>query len=349
MTLDARIALRLGALELDVAIGAGAGETVALLGPNGAGKTTVLRALSGLVAVDRGRIVLDGDVLDDGAGTFVAPERRPVGVVFQDYVLFPHLSALDNVAFGLRARGMRRAAARRVAARWLATVGLGDHTDRRPAALSGGEAQRVALARALAVSPRLLVLDEPLAALDQQARVAVRRDLRAHLDAFEGVRILVTHDPLDAGTLADRLVILEHGRVIQSGTLAEITARPRSPWVAALVGVNLLTGTGHGDRVTLDGGGELAAAGAGTGPVVAVVHPHSVTLHASRPSGSARNAWPGLVDSVEPLGDRVRVRIAGTVPLTAEITPAARSELGLAPGTAVWASVKATDIVVGPA
>src|SRR5690349_17215707 len=203
MTLAARIGVQLGTLDLDVDLCVEAGETVALLGPNGAGKTTVLRTLSGLVPIDAGRVELDGVLLDDGGATFVPPERRPVGVVFQDYVLFPHLSALDNVAFGLRSRGLRRDAARRTAARWLATVGLTDHADRRPAALSGGEAQRVALARALAGSPRLLVLDEPLAALDQQARVAVRRDLRARLFAFAGMRVLVTHDPVDAATLAD--------------------------------------------------------------------------------------------------------------------------------------------------
>src|SRR3954471_7192865 len=174
MTLDARIRVHLGALDLDVELHAEAGETVALLGPNGAGKTTVLRALSGLVPIDAGRIELDGVVLDDGSSRFVPPERRPVGVVFQDYVLFPHLSALDNVAFGLRAHGVGRAEGRRRASDWLATVGLADHALARPAALSGGQAQRVALARALAVAPRLLVLDEPLAALDQQARVAVR-------------------------------------------------------------------------------------------------------------------------------------------------------------------------------
>src|SRR6478752_3674278 len=151
MTLAARVGVRLGTLDLDVDLRVDAGETVALLGPNGAGKTTVLRAMSGLTPIDAGRIELDGTLLDDGAATFVPPERRPVGVVFQDYVLFPHLSALDNVAFGLRAHGTGRSEARRVARRWLDTVGLGDHADRRPAALSGGEAQRVALARALAV------------------------------------------------------------------------------------------------------------------------------------------------------------------------------------------------------
>jgi molybdopterin-binding protein len=193
------------------------------------------------------------------------------------------------------------------------------------------------------------VLDEPLAALDQQARAAVRRDLRVRLAAFDGVRILVTHDPVDAATLADRLVILEAGHVVQTGALADITARPRSPWVAELVGVNLLAGTATGDRVALDGGGELVAAGAGTGPVVAIVHPHSVTVHASAPTGSARNVWSGTVESIEPLGDRVRVRVTGAVPLTAEITPAALAYLAIAPGTEVWTSVKATDVTVDPA
>jgi molybdate transport system ATP-binding protein len=349
MTLDARIRLRIGSLDLDLDLHAAAWETVALLGPNGAGKTTALRALSGLVPIDAGSIVLDGECLDDGGATFVPPERRPVGVVFQDYVLFPHLSALDNVAFGLRSRGVGRAAARRTATEWLTTMGLADHADRKPAALSGGQSQRVALARALAIAPRLLVLDEPLAALDQQARAAVRRDLRTHLRAFDGVRILVTHDPVDAATLADRLVILEGGRVVQTGALTDITARPRSPWVAELVGVNLLPGTAADDRVALDGGGELVAAGAGTGPVVAIVHPHSVTVHASAPAGSARNVWQGAVESIVPLGDRVRVRVAGAVPLTAEITPAALTDLGIAPGADVWTSVKATDVTVDPA
>jgi molybdate transport system ATP-binding protein len=349
MTLDARIGLHLGSLDLDVELRAAEGETVALLGPNGAGKTTVLRVLSGLTPIDAGLVTLDGEVLDDGGAVFLPPEQRPVGVVFQDYVLFPHLTALDNVAFGLRSRGAGRAEARRRAAGWLTTVGLADQAGLRPSALSGGQAQRVALARALATEPRLLVLDEPLAALDQQARVAVRRDLRERLRAFAGIRILVTHDPVDAATLADRLVILEAGRVVQSGTLADITARPRSRWVAELVGVNLLSGAGRGDRVLLDGGGELVAADAGDGAVVAIVHPHSVTLHASMPTGSARNVWAGTVESVEPVGERVRVRVGGVVPLTAEITPAALRELGLAVGVGVWASVKATDVAVAGA
>jgi molybdate transport system ATP-binding protein len=349
MSLAATVQLHLGDLDLDVELAGELGETVAVLGPNGAGKTTTLRALAGLTAIDRGRIVLDGAVLDDGGATFVAPERRPVGVVFQDYLLFPHLSVLDNVSFGLRRRGTGRAAARAEAADWLEALGLADRAGVRPQELSGGQAQRVALARALAPRPRLLLLDEPLAALDQSARAAVRRDLRARLTAFPGVRVLVTHDPVDAAVLADRLVILERGRVTQSGTFAEIAARPRSRYVAELVGVNLLEGTAAGDHVDLGAGRQLVVPDAGSGRVLALIHPHSVVLQRERPAGSARNVWPGTVAGIEPLGERVRVRIDGPVPLVAEITPAARRDLDLDAGGAVYAAVKATDVTVFPA
>jgi len=212
MSLEARVGLRLGRLDLEVELAVGTGELVVLLGPNGAGKTTLLRALAGLVPLDRGRVVLDGAVLEDtAAGAWVPTERRPVGFVFQDYLLFPHLSALENVAFGLRARGLARAEARRRAAAWLDRVGLAAHAAARPRALSGGQAQRVALARAMVGEPRLLLLDEPLAALDAATRAEVRRDLRRHLASFGGTRLLVTHDPLEALALADRLVVLEGG------------------------------------------------------------------------------------------------------------------------------------------
>jgi molybdate transport system ATP-binding protein len=346
MSLVADVHLQVGSLDLRVEVGAGIGETVAILGPNGAGKTTLLRVLAGLAALDRGQIVLDGTVLDDSGRTFVPPERRPVGVVFQDYLLFPHLSALDNVAFGPRSRGATRARARAAAAQWLETVGLADRAGERPRALSGGQAQRVALARALATEPRLLLLDEPLAALDQRARTMVRRDLRARLREFPGIRLLVTHDPLDAAALADRLVILEEGRLVQAGTFAEVAARPRSEYVAELVGVNLLAGEAEADHVVLDGGAPLVVPDPGRGRVLAIVHPHSVVLQRERPVGSARNVWPGIVAGVERLGPRVRVRVDGAVPLVAEITPAALAELALEEGSAVFAAVKATDVTV---
>jgi molybdate transport system ATP-binding protein len=349
MTLAVTMQLQLGALDLDVELHAALGETVAILGPNGAGKTTTLRALAGLAPIDAGRIVLDDALLDDGAGTFVTPERRAVGVVFQDHLLFPHLSVLDNVAFGLRSRGTRRAPARAAASRWLAAIGLADRAASKPRELSGGQSQRVALARALATEPRLLLLDEPLAALDQGARGEVRRDLRARLRAFPGVRVIVTHDPTDAAVLADRLVVLERGRVTQVGTFGEVAARPRSRYVAELVGVNLLAGTAAGDHVVLDGGDRLVVPGAGSGPALAMIHPHSVVLQREPPVGSARNVWPGTVSGVEPLGERVRVRLDGAVPLVAEITPAALAELGLGEGSTVFAAVKATDVSLYPA
>jgi molybdate transport system ATP-binding protein len=348
VSLAATVGLALGALDLDATVEAGEGETLAILGPNGAGKTTLLRSLAGLLALDHGRIELDADVLDDGTRVFVPPERRSVGVVFQDYLLFPHLSTLENVAFGLHSRGVNRRAARRRAAAALEPVGLAAFAGRKPGELSGGQAQRVALARALATEPRLLLLDEPLAALDQSARGVVRRELRAQLATFPGVRLLVTHDPLDAAALADRLLILEAGHVVQTGTFADVSARPRSGYVAELVGVNLFTGIGHDDRVELANGATIVVPGAGTGEVMAVIHPRAVALHRERPEGSPRNVARGVVESIEPLGDRTRVRVDASVPLIAEITPDALRDLDLRPGTELWTSFKATDVTAYP-
>jgi len=350
VSLEARVELILGQLHLDVDLAVASGELVVLLGPNGAGKTTLLRALAGLVPLDRGRVVLDGRVLEDAeGGEWVATEHRPIGFVFQDYLLFPHLSALENVAFGLRARGLTKVEARRRAAAWLERVGLAAHAASRPRALSGGQAQRVALARAMAGDPRLLLLDEPLAALDAATRAEVRRDLRRHLASFDGTRLLVTHDPLEAIALADRLVVLEGGRVTQTGSPAEVSQRPRSPYVAELVGVNLYRGKAAGGAVELEGGGRLVATGDHRGEVFAAVHPHAVALHRRPPEGTPRNSWPGTADGLEVIGDRVRVRVTGIVPVVAEVTPAAATELRLADGGPVWATVKATEVVVYPA
>jgi molybdate transport system ATP-binding protein len=351
MSLAARVQLSLGQLDLDVELEVATGELVVLLGPNGAGKTTLLRALAGLVPLRAGRVVLDGTVLEDPeAGIRVPTERRPVGVVFQDYLLFPHLSVLDNVAFGLISAGLRRAEARARAAAWLARVGLdgGTHAAR-PRALSGGQAQRVALARTMATDPRLLLLDEPLAALDAATRVQLRRELRRHLASFEGTRLLVTHDHLEAVTLADRLVVIERGRITQAGTPDEVNARPRSGYVAELVGVNLFRGQADGGGVRLPGGSRLVAATPASGPVFAAVHPRAVALHRRPPEGSPRNVWPGTVVALEAAGaDRVRVRVAGDPPVVAEVTPAAAVDLALADGGPVWASVKATEVSVYP-
>jgi molybdate transport system ATP-binding protein len=350
VNLDAHIVRRLGPLELDVELTVKSGEVVALLGPNASGKTTTFRCLAGLLPLDHGRIELDGECLDDPAtGVFVAPERRPVAVVFQQYLLFPNLSALENVAFGLRARGVPKGAARAEAAEWLARVGLADHAAHRPDALSGGQAQRVALARALATRPRLLLLDEPLAALDAGTRGEVRRDLRRHLASVDGVRLLVTHDPVDAYAMADRVVILEAGRIVQSGTLAEITAQPRSRYIADLVGVNLLTGTGSHGTITTSGGSRIVTADPVDGPAFAVIQPNTVAIYSAPPEGSPRNVWAVTVADIDRQADRVRVRLTGEVPLVAEITSAALDDLALRPGDRLWASVKATEVTTYPA
>jgi molybdate transport system ATP-binding protein len=215
--------------------------------------------------------------------------------------------------------------------------------------LSGGQAQRVALARALISEPRLLLLDEPLAALDATTRASTRRDLRRHLADYDGVRVIVTHDPIDAAALADRLVVLESGRVVQTGTSAEISAHPRSPYVADLVGVNLLRGRGQQDRVVVSAEAALTVAGAVDGDLLAVIHPRAVTLHREAPEGSARNVWQGRVANVDRETDRVRVEVSGPVPIVAEITHGALDDLGLTDGSPVWVSVKATEIAVFPA
>jgi molybdate transport system ATP-binding protein len=350
MTLHADVTVGLGPFTLTADVHVEPGEVLAVLGPNGAGKTTLLRALAGLSPIDAGSIRLDDTSLDDPAHrVFVAPERRPIGVVFQQYLLFEHLSALDNVAFGLRARGVGKAEARRRARDWLERVGLEGRARDHPHQLSGGQAQRIALARALATDPRILLLDEPLAALDAGTRRQVRRDLRRHLDGFDGVRVLVTHDPVDVYALADRVAILDHGGVVQTGTIAEITAHPRSRYVAELVGTNLVSGTLAADGLTTHDGVRIAVVAEFTGPAFAIIRPQSITLSTSLADTSARNTFTGTVDDIDRLGDRVRVGVDAAVHLTAEITSGALDNLGLRPGGTVHATVKATDIDTYPA
>jgi molybdate transport system ATP-binding protein len=347
--LVADIGISFGRFVLDARVEAAPGELVVLVGPNGAGKTTLLRALAGLVAVDRGRIALGATVLDDPAtGTFVAAEQRGIGVVFQDGLLFDHLDVAENVAFGVRARGMRRREARATALDWLQRLGLGGLEHVAPRELSGGQAQRVGLARALAFEPRLLLLDEPFAALDATTRVDVRQAIARHLAGVAAPKLLVTHDPVEAMALADRIVVLEDGRVTQTGAPEEIRAQPRSRYVGDLLGINLLRGSLHSGVVTLADGGHLVVADGGPvdGPVIVTIHPHAITIHEHEPDGSARNRWPATVIALDDDGARVRVRLSGAVPLVVEITRAARDALELVPGAAVWASCKATEIGV---
>jgi molybdate transport system ATP-binding protein len=342
--LDARVVVNRAGFDIDVAITATPGRTVAVVGPNGAGKTTFLRALAGLSRLDPpGHVTLDGQSLDG-----LAPERRPIGVVFQQPMLLPGLSALENVAFGIRHRvGLPKARAREEAMRWLERLDVADRAQARSHQLSGGEAQRVALARALATNPRLLLLDEPLAALDATTRPKVRDELRRHLAESPAVRLLVTHDPADATALADELLVLEDGRITQAGTAGELAAKPATPFVAELVGTNRYDGIADGrGGVAVAPGLDLVIPGTASGSVVLVIDPRAVTLHVDEPAGSARNVWIGRIDGIEVFAGRARVRIGQPVPIVAEVTPAAVAELGLGPGVPVWISVKAVEIVV---
>ncbi|HEY7597487.1 MAG TPA: ABC transporter ATP-binding protein [Actinophytocola sp.] len=349
MTLHADLHVsRASGFRLDLDLSIVPGEVVALLGPNGAGKTTAMRALAGLLPVTTGSIRLDDTVWDEPPRVFVPAEERFAGVVFQDYLLFNHLSALDNVAFGLRAQGMARHPARMRARDWLAKVGLEQFAGTRPRSLSGGQAQRVALARALATDPALLLLDEPLAALDASNRLHIRAELARHLGEYPGHTLLVTHDPLDAMVLADRIVIVEEGRVVQAGPPAEVARAPRTDYVAHLVGLNLYRGTASGTTVSLPGGGTFTVAVPASGAVYVAFPPNAVSLHATEPSGSPRNCWPVTVAGLEQHAHTVRARLDGLPPVLADITPVVVAELALAPGTRLWATVKATEAVTYP-
>lgn len=349
--LDAAVRSQRGAFALDVDVIAAPGEVVGVLGPNGSGKTSLLRCLAGLDRLTAGHVRLGDDVLDDPAArVFVPADRRPVGVVFQDYLLFPHLSVVDNVAFGPRSRGQGRTSSRQTAAPWLERVGLTDYARRKPGVLSGGQAQRVALARALATDPALLLLDEPLSALDAGTRMDVRADLRAHLTSFAGPTLVVTHDALEAMVLADTLLVLEAGRVVQRGTPAEVARRPATAYVARLLGLNLWPGDLRAGDVTVQGGGHLVVADvSSSGHVLVAVRPSALSLHLTEPGGSPRNVWPATVSGLELLGDRVRVAVAGSPSALVDVTPAAVADLGLVPGRDVWVSLKATEAEVYPA
>ena len=349
--LRASLGVTQGDFTLELSLDAEPGEVVALLGPNAAGKTTALRALAGLVPLTAGTITLGGRILDDPARrTYVATEHRPVAMVFQDYLLFPHLSALENVAFGLRARGTDRRQARLQARNWLERVGLGDQAMSRPGRLSGGQAQRVALARALVTAPRLLLLDEPLGALDASTRMTIRSDLRRHLADYTGTTVLVTHDPLDAMILAHRLVVIENGRVVQVGRPGEVARAPRTAYVAGLIGLNLYRGTAHGAEVALPDGGVIHLVESFFGDVFVAFPPSAVTLHRERPTGSSsRNVWAGRVVGLEQHATTVRVELSGHPSVLADVTASAVAELDLTPGREVWAAVKATETHAYPA
>ena len=348
--LDAHLVVDRPGFRLDVRLAVAGGEVVAMVGPNGAGKTTALRALAGLVGLSDGYVRLAGRTIEDpGTRQRVPPEHRNVGVVFQDYLLFPHMTAMDNIAFGPRTRGVGRRRARELATAWLERVALAHCGHRKPGQLSGGQAQRVALARALVSEPPLLLLDEPLSALDAGTRVDTRAELLRHLTAHTGATLVVTHDPLDAVILADRLIVIEDGQIVQQGDAATITARPQADYVARLVGLNLYRGQADGRTVVLDNGFKLAVDDSNTGAVFVAFRPSAVALHRFPPEGSPRNVWQTTVGGIHHHGDNLRVALGDPLPGSADVTPEAAGQLRLAAGDQVWASVKAVEIRAYPA
>ncbi|HSM44198.1 MAG TPA: ABC transporter ATP-binding protein, partial [Acidimicrobiia bacterium] len=329
--LEARLVLnRSDDFSVDVDLSVPPGVTAALLGPNGAGKTTTMSAIAGLLAVDEGSVRLGSEIFDDpGKEVFVPPHRRPIGVVFQEYLLFPHLTVLDNITFGLRSRGTGRTRSAASAREWMSRLGLDGMEDKLPGELSGGQAQRVALARALVIEPRMLLLDEPLSALDVTTRVELRRVLADHLRDFEGPRLLITHDPTEAFLLADEIYVIEAGVITQVGTADEIRLRPRTKYAADLAGSNLIFGTADDGRVDANTLILSIADHDVSGPVLLTIHPTAISVHLEKPEGSQRNIWRTAVEVVENLGDRARLQTGGPLSLTVEVTREASSGLSL--------------------
>jgi molybdate transport system ATP-binding protein len=362
-TLHVDLGVRRGDFALTASVELAPGTVTAVLGPNGSGKSTLLLALAGLLPLTSGTIRVGGHT-SEAAGTWadagrdlhLPPQQRRVGLVLAEPLLLPHLSLRDNVAYGPWSRGSSRPAARSRADTELDRVGLADLADRRPTAVSTGQAQRVALARALATDPDLLLLDEPLSALDPETRSRTRADLHHRLRDFPGATVLVTHDPLDALTLGHRLVFLDEGRVVQVDSPSAAIARPRSPYVARIVGLNLLSGTARvGDRVEVDVPGgtvvtaEDPAAVTDGAQLWLAIDPAAVALYDAPVHGSPRNTWPVTVQDVTVAGQRVRVGLDGPVPLRAEVTTGAVADLGLRTGRRLWAGVKATEVTAYPA
>ena len=368
-----------GGRGFDVALMLGPTETVAVMGPNGAGKSTLLSVIAGLLRPDSGRGELNGRTLFElsaGRRTWTPPHHRGTALLAQEPLLFPHLSAVDNVAFGPRSAGVPRKQARAEALDWLAEVDALDLQARRPGELSGGQAQRVAIARALAADPGLLLLDEPMAALDIHSAPLLRRLLKRVLTGRQA--IIITHDVLDALMLADRVVILENGRISEEGPTREVLERPRSMFAAGLAGLNLMAGTFEGDGIRTAEGWVVAGlrearqpedrqpearqpedrpvkggqpedpppTGEGDGAAVAAFPPSAVSVFLDDAHGSPRNSFEVTITDFEPHGDFIRVR-AGS--LAADITPAASADLGLVPGLTVHFVVKATSVAVYPA
>ena len=348
--LAVRTAKRLGGFALAAELSVRRGETTVIVGESGAGKSTLLRLVAGLEHPDEGHITLDDLVYaDTRLGQAVPAWRRSVGFVFQDYALFPHLTVAENVMFGLRASGTGRRDARKSSTAMLERLGVGELAERPVAGLSGGQQQRVALARALVLDPDVLLLDEPLSALDLRTRRAIRGELRELLRGLPCCTLYVTHNPIEAMFFGERLVVLERGRVTQAGTREDLLLHPRTGYVAELVGTNLLYGS-SGDRgvEVRTGAGPLLV---GTEPVegetFVTVSPREITLYRDRPDASAQNLFTGPVLELVPEppgGERVRVALGTTPALVAEVTREAVAALGLHEGMVVHAGFKATGV-----
>ncbi|MGD9957763.1 sulfate/molybdate ABC transporter ATP-binding protein [Nocardioides sp.] len=320
MTLEVSLSVP-GRVQVDLT--AQAGQTIAVIGPNGAGKSSLVRALSGLVPAT-GRAELDGVELLD-----LPARERNIGLVFQHQLLFPHLTALANVAFGPRARGVPRRDAEARALGWLERFGIADLAGRKPGQLSGGQAQRVSIARALATEPQLLLLDEPMAGLDVKVATALRIELAHHLASYAGITLLITHDAIDALTIADRVLVLDAGSVAQYGTPSEVAQRPRTEHVARLVGLNVVSAASSEEDLEAD---------------LMAFTPDTVNVSIEEPVGSPRLRWRGTVADIAPHGAAIRVLVHAEPDLIADVTPEAATELALTPGREVWLSVKATAV-----
>ena len=351
-----RLVSRLGSFSLEIEGSVEERSVLVLVGESGSGKTMVLRLLAGLMRPLRGVIATDGGVWFDGeSGTFLPARDRPVGYVAQDYALFPHLSVAENVAFGLKALGAARREIGGRVHRALERLDAAPLAARRPHELSGGQQQRVALARALVLEPELLLLDEPLSALDVQARRSVRGELHRLLTSLPCATVYVTHNPTEALVFGDTIAVLESGRISQSGTRGDLMRKPRSAFAAEFLGLNLLRGTVVGRersglvRVSVRGGELFVPHVEGEGEVTMTVHPREITLALERPAGSARNVFEGEIEEIvpePPAGELVRISVATSPPLVAEVTRESVEALGLGPGRRVHASFKAAAVSV---
>ncbi len=337
----------LGRFVLDADFSCAQGETIALVGPNGSGKSTALNALAGLLRLASGSIEMDSRQLDAPAdGVWVAPECRDLGVVFQDLLLFPHLNVRDNVAYGPRRKGGSLADSRALADGWLERFGVGELADDRSRSLSGGQAQRVALARALATNPRILLLDEPLSALDSATRLAVRCELHSVLSEFEGYAVLVAHDIVDVLVLADRVIVFNDGQIVQICEPAELERRPRTRHAAALVGTNLLRGQRRGSTIELDPRIALPSPTAGPdGPVDVVVAPRHISVSAAGRVDEL-GTWVAPIVGLEASGDEVLIRVGGPVPLAARSELDSLRDLHLAPGANIRVRIDPAGLAV---